>query len=158
MDDFYLPSSLRPAAASSPHSIGCYVDWQRLSSQVLEPLARGREARRQRYDWGTDRLAEWHVIPAGGTVIIEGVYAMRAELADVYDLRIWVECPPTVRLERGLARDGAAARDLWVNDWMPAEDRYIAAHQPHDKAHALFDGSGAACFRQDALSNLKKDL
>jgi len=59
-------------------------------------------------------------------VVIEGVYTLRPELRPLYDVRIWVECPRRLRLARGLARDGEAARARWERDWMPAEDRYVA--------------------------------
>jgi uridine kinase len=108
---------------------------------VLEPLAGGTPGRFQRYDWVRDELVEWHDVPAGGIVIVEGNYAMRPELRDAYDLLIWVEAPYDVRLRRGLARDGEAARDRWVGEWMPEEDRYVAAMRPADRADVLVDGS-----------------
>src|SRR5581483_4355313 len=36
--------------------------WPRLLGQVLKPLSHNEIARYQRYDWSTNRLAEWHEI------------------------------------------------------------------------------------------------
>jgi uridine kinase len=66
--------------------------------------------RYQRYDWETDKLSEWHTVPAGGIVIIEGVYSIRKELEDKYDFKVWVDCPRKIRLSRGLERDGDCTR------------------------------------------------
>ena len=76
-----------------------------------------------------------------GVVIVEGVYSSRRELASLYDLRIWVECPRELRLSRGLARDGETARKLWEEDWMPSEDRYLEEHRPLERADAVVSGT-----------------
>jgi hypothetical protein len=55
--------------------------------QVLEPLGRDEPARYQRYDWDADRLAEWHEIPVGGTVIIERLVAMAVPVQVAVRLR-----------------------------------------------------------------------
>jgi uridine kinase len=140
MDDFYLPSSERPPA-SGEGSLGAAFDWRRLLAQVLEPLRAGGRGRYQRYDWDADELAEWHDVPAEGIVVVEGVYSTRSELADHYDFRIWVTARPEVRLARGLERDGEAARSLWVDEWMPEEDRYAALDRPRERAHLVIDGA-----------------
>lgn len=115
-------------------------DWERFSQQVLSPLTDDRGARYQRYDWDQDRLAEWIEVPALGLVIAEGVSTTRAEVGDPWDLNVWVECPYDLRLARGVARDGEAMRDTWVNVWMPEEDRYVAEQRPHDRADYIVRG------------------
>ncbi len=77
-----------------------------------------------------------------GVVIVEGNYVIRPELRGYYDLRIWVEAPYDLRLQRGITRDGEQARTRWVEEWMPEEDRYVAASRPADYADVLVDGSG----------------
>lgn len=138
MDDFFRQWADR--AGSRREEVGTPFDWQRLWDQVLVPLSRDEPARYQRYDWPTNRLADWFTTPVGGIAIIEGVYALRAELRRFYDFKIWVECSSDVRLARGLARDGEQARDVWVNEWMPAEDRYAEVQRPLAHAELVVDG------------------
>jgi uridine kinase len=140
MDDFYRPSTER---AFAPAVHGGNYDRERLVKGVLEPLASGRPGRYQRYDWEKDRLAEWHDVPADAIVLIDGVYSTSEMLRDYFDYKIWVESPYDVRLKRGLERDGEAMRSEWVDHWMPAEDRYVAAERPDEHANLVFDGSGA---------------
>ncbi|MDQ2716828.1 MAG: uridine kinase [Chloroflexota bacterium] len=142
MDDFFLPSSQRPLNDPYTKPIGGDFDWQRIYEQVLVPLSQNKEGRYQRYDWGSDTLAEEHTVVPGGMVIVEGVYSTRNELASIYDFKVWVECPRDVRLARGLARDGEEAREVWENDWMVAEDRYVEAHRSHRRADLVIDSSG----------------
>ncbi|OAK46192.1 uridine kinase family protein [Bacillus wiedmannii] len=141
MDDFYLPSAQIINEHPTNKSIGADFDWKRLLQEVLDPISNGIEGCYKRYDWETDSLAETHTVPAIGIVIIEGVYATRQELAEMYDLKIWVNCPRETRIKRGIARDGETARDMWENNWMVAEDMYVESHKPHEFADFIIDGT-----------------
>lgn len=136
MDNFYHPSLKR-------------ADYQRVLKQVLLPLTSATPASYQRYDWKTDTLAEWHPVEVGGMVIIEGVYSTNNEMKDLYDFKIWVECPQEVASERGIARDlqrdntktrDEWLRDKWTNDWMPREKEYATRHNPKQYADYIIDG------------------
>jgi uridine kinase len=142
-DDFYRPARER-RHGKRDDEIGGDFDWRRLREQVLEPLTAGETARYQRYDWGDDQLAEWHAISPGGVVLVEGNSATRPELRSYYDLTIWVDAPEEVRLRRGVDRDGEHARARWVNEWMPEEDRSIAAWQPAAQADIVVDGASGS--------------
>jgi uridine kinase len=116
-------------------------DRRRMIRQVVDPLRAGRPGRYQRWDWATDTGAEWHAVPVGGVVIIEGVSATRRDLSDRWDLTVWVSTPRALRLERGLARDGDAMRRQWLDVWMPEEDAYIAEERPAERADFIVDGA-----------------
>ncbi|PGZ55755.1 uridine kinase [Bacillus cereus] len=141
MDDFYLPSAKIENENPTNKSIGADFDWKRLLQEVLDPISNGVEGCYKCYDWGTDSLVESHIVSANGIVIIEGVYATRQELAEMFDLKIWVNCPRETRIKRGIARDGEAARDMWENNWMIAEDMYVESHKPHGFADFIIDGT-----------------
>jgi uridine kinase len=142
MDDFFLPSAQRLTGEPASKPIGADFDWQRVYTQVLTPLLNDQEACYQRYDWDNDALAEWQRVPVGGIVCVEGVYALRNELVAAYDFTIWLECPRDTRLARAVARSGEKIRVIWENDWMIAEDLYLAAHRPGERAHLVVDSSG----------------
>ncbi|MBY6035980.1 AAA family ATPase [Fictibacillus nanhaiensis] len=141
MDDFYRPSSNIINTHPSKKPIGADFDWKRLLKQVLEPIKQGRDGHYQRYDWETDKLEEWHTVSVGGIVIIEGIYAIRQELEDKYDIKIWVDCPREIRLSRGLARDGEDARAMWEGNWMISEDIYVESHKPFLRADLVICGT-----------------
>ncbi|MCE5172836.1 AAA family ATPase [Paenibacillus profundus] len=141
MDDFYLPSALIQNTPPTNKPVGADFDWKRVLSQVLEPISQDKEGHYQRYDWETDSLAEWHTVPIGGIVIIEGVYSIRKELANKYDFTIWVDCLREIRLARGVERDGEAAHDMWEKNWMIAEDIYMEEHKPIERADLVVDGT-----------------
>ncbi len=117
------------------------LDWYgRFMAQVISPLRQNKPARYQRYDWGKHALAEWHDVPAGGTVIIEGVSATRALFRPALTFCLYVETPRDIRLQRGLARDGAEALTLWQS-WQEEEDQYLAEEGPATHANMIIDGT-----------------
>ena len=116
--------------------------WPRLSAQVLEPLRRGRPGRYQRYDWSTGAFAEWVDVPVPDLLVIEGCGSARRAADAVAVVRVWVEAPADVRLERGLARDGVDAREHWVT-WMADEAQHFARERTRDRADVHLDGLGA---------------
>lgn len=92
-------------------------------------------------DWTAD-LVSTHTVPVvKPIVVVEGVYSFSAALSGFFDFSIWVECPRDIRLARGLARDGEAARSSWEHDWMPGEEQYIERENPRDRVALVCDGS-----------------
>jgi uridine kinase len=138
VDDFYLPSADRDRRAGQ---VGALFDLPRLATQVVEPAAAGRELRYQRYDWDTDSLADWLGAPAEVPVIVEGVYCLNQAIRDAYTFTVFCHANPQVRLRRGLERDGHDASARWLDEWMPAEDRYLAAEGPDAFADLVLDSS-----------------
>jgi uridine kinase len=116
-------------------------DWPRLREQVLDPLLSGRAARYQRWEWNRDQPAEWLDVPTGQLVVIEGVSATRCELAAPWALQIWVEAPRSVRVQRALARDGAAMLRHWLEVWMPSEEAYIDRERPQERVDLIVSGT-----------------
>ncbi len=139
-DDFYRPSIERQARTNT--EIGGSFDWRRLRNQVLAPLSRDEAGEYQRYDWASDNLAEWHSVPVGGIVLVEGNYSTRAELIRFYDYTIWIDAPRDLRLARGVGRGGDDTRDRWLTEWMPEEDCYVEAEDPAGRVDLALDGAG----------------
>lgn len=132
-------------AARLPGAVVVHVDdfarpgvatWEldRFREQVVAPLTAGRPGRYQRWDWSRDVGAEWHDVPVGVPVVVEGVSSTDERLGVPWDVWIWVEADRRTRLARALERDGAAMLDRWLTDWMPSEERYAAAQRPRERA------------------------
>lgn len=143
LDDFYRPSAARHRGPVSERPIAADYDLERLVREVLAPLAGGRSAAYQRYDWHADGVGAERVAVVKPIVVLEGVYATSAMLAPFLDVAVWVECPRELRLARGLARDGEGARPRWELDWMPGEDLYMEKERPSDRAAFVCDGARA---------------
>ena len=117
--------------------------WPRLLEDVLRPLTAGRTARHQRYDWERGTREEWIETAASRVVILEGVSSSRVAFRPYLSFTIWVETPRSIRLERGLARDGHDTLPLW-KQWIIAEDGYIAAERPDLAADLVVAGAATS--------------
>ena len=136
MDDFY-----REPDWGGEREAGWMFDWRRLRRQVLNPAVHNEPTSYQRFDWVTQRMADWIDVPNDVPLVVEGVTTLRRELRGIFTLRIWVETPQSIRLARGLARDGASARRQWEEVWMPAEDYYRVTHRPEWDVDVFVDGT-----------------
>ena len=120
---------------------GSEFELSRLEAEVVRPLRRGEVARFHGFDWVAQApFPETREVRPEGAVVIEGVCALHRGFRDAYDLRIWVEASREVRLARGVARDGDAARSTWEDVWMPMEDRYVERDDPIAAADVVVDG------------------
>lgn len=120
---------------------GEVFDLDRLRDEVFGPLLAGNTARFASWDWAARRPGADRKITPDGIVVVEGVCALHRMFREAYDVRAWVEAPYEVRLARGVARDGEAARSTWVERWMPSEDRYVERDDPISAADVVIDGS-----------------
>lgn len=138
-DDYFEP---RPDGVAW----GSFND-ARFLAEVLEPIGGGAATYARRpFVWDRGRIEDAGsvAIPERGAFAVErcGTFALPAP----WDLRIWVETPRHVCLERGLARDageGHRARQAWEQVWQPREDTYIADVRPERVADVVLDGTRA---------------
>lgn len=114
--------------------------WDRVEEQVLRPLADGRSARYQRYDWLGDRFAEWVTLPVPDVLLLEGCGSAPRAVDGRAVLRVFVEAPAGVRLDRGLARDGEAQRGHWLA-WMATEAAEFDREATRERADVVVDGT-----------------
>ena len=115
-------------------------DLDRLEREVVARLARGEAATFASYDWAARETRGSRTVEPTGVVIVEGVCALHRKLRDAYAVRVWVEASYDVRLARAIARDGEAARQTWVDVWMPSEDRYVERDDPVGCADLVISG------------------
>lgn len=108
MDNFYRDrsrlSQSRRARINFDHPRA--IDWDTLEG-VLRRLRDGRPARVPGYDFCTHcRKRAQQLLPPKPVVLVDGLWALRrARLRQLFDLRVFVACPASVRLRRRLARD-----------------------------------------------------
>lgn len=141
MDDFYLPSKDRIDIQVEDKDVGVDFDWQRIIEEVLRPIKLNKSIKFQKYDWINDKLNEWEEISSNKIIVLEGVYSTRKEFLPYLDCKIWVDCNKEERLRRAIERDGEVMKDMWVNNWMVQEDKYVREHKSFERADYLIDCS-----------------
>lgn len=132
------------AGAAVVHMDDLYDGWDglpRVADQLaglLEPLARGAAGQYRRYDWTAGRYAETVTVTPHDLLVVEGVGCGVTRVAHLVTVLAWVEAPEDVRLERGLARDGEAARPHWER-WQVDEQTMFARERTRERAEVVID-------------------
>ena len=136
LDHFYRDRSQLPEARRSRinYDHPRAIDWE-LFEAVLDACRCGRPARLPKYDFSThqrlDATEPWIPTPL---VVVEGLWVFRPQaLRRAFNLKIFMECPDYLRLQRRIDRDirERGRREIDVRRQFrltvaPMHDRYIA--------------------------------
>ncbi|UCM86763.1 uridine kinase family protein [Streptomyces marincola] len=125
-----------------------FFGWQdRLTDDVLRPLAAGGPARYRVYDWERRAFTRTAVVPPAPVVIVEGVGAGRRALRPWLALLVWLAVPEATAHGQGRRRDGPALDAFW-DQWTAAERRHFTEDPSKPFADILIvprDGGYRAC-------------
>ena len=122
--------------------------WSDVITKVFEPIKAGATSLSyQPASWWEDHHPDpVENQPVTPVMILEGVSSSRCEFDDFISLRIFVDTPETVCLERGIERDRSTGKSveeltkMW-QDWMQEENEYFDKDNPKDKAYIVIDGT-----------------
>lgn len=124
MDDFFLrPEQRTPERFSEP---GGNVDRERFLEEVLKPLSRAEIVRYRRFDCSTFTLGEPVGVELKPLIIVEGAYSMHPELADHYDLSVFLDVSPELQRERIAKRNTPELAKRFHEEWIPMEQLYFS--------------------------------
>ena len=131
MDDFFLrPEQRTPARLSE---VGGNVDRERFLAEVLEPLDRGETVFYRPYDCSTGEIAVPTPVTPKNLVVVEGAYSMHPELADAYDLSVFLDVSPACQRARIEKRNSPAMAERFFCEWIPLETRYFEEMGVHTR-------------------------
>lgn len=135
-DDFHRPTAERYARGRlSPE--GYYYDafdYPALRRALLEPLGPGGNRR-----YRTAVFDAYHEVPLNepeseappnAVLLLDGVFLLRPELNDLWDVRIFVDVPFEETMRRGVARDRE-----WVGSQEAASERYLIRYVPGEQLY-----------------------
>lgn len=125
-----------------PHEPNVFEhDWTAIEDNVLKRLKTDQEVITKAYDWNTLSLKnEKHSVER--VVLVDGIGLLDRKYSEYFDLKIWIDCPYEVALERGKRRDkeeqGSDHDELWETVWGPGSQRYFKSMRPDLSADILF--------------------
>ncbi len=156
MDGYHHPRERRHRRGRTS-AVGYYEDAYDLTAfarNVLEPLGQPGAARyRGRIiDLATDEPVDEPTseISAKGRLVVDGSFLQRDELADQWDVVVWVSTPFAIAEARGAERDAAAlggraaATRLFRDRYHAASRRYIDEVGPERTANYVVDNGELA--------------
>ncbi|WP_426502408.1 cytidylate kinase family protein [Dactylosporangium sp. McL0621] len=145
IDDFLFPRAQRyPRGEYSAE--GCYFDthdYAALNRVLLDPLGPGGDRRFQNAVY--DRTADAVLSPpvstaqADAVLVFDGVFLMRPELFDRWDLRVFVSTALEKTVDRAVVRERqvssrAEVERRWRERYIPSQQLYFAEVRPADHA------------------------
>ena len=131
MDDFFLrPEQRTSERLSQP---GGNVEYERFREEVLLPLKAGKPFSYRPYDCSTGTLQDPVKVNPKRINIIEGSYSQHPWFEDPYDLKIFLQISPAVRLGRIMQRP-AFLQKRFLEEWIPMEQQYFEAFSICERA------------------------
>lgn len=109
-----------------------------VTTQVLEPLARGKRAAYRVWDWEQDSWGETKTLPPHHFLVLEGCGSSVGEAGSYAAVRVWVDAPRDERIARGIARDGEVFRPHWER-WAAQEEALFTADGTRARAHLVLE-------------------
>jgi uridine kinase len=149
IEGFLLPRSQRYRRGEDSAE-GCYhdsFDFDALHRVLLDPLGPGGDRSFQQavYDKGMDTALSQPATtaPADAVLLFDGVFLLRPELIDGWDLRIFVSAAFKETLDRARIRDQTLFRSAaeverrYRNRYIPSQQFYFDTARPTDHADII---------------------
>lgn len=150
MDDFFLPFDKRtPQRLAQP---GGNVDYERVLSEVLEPLSRGQDVVYRPFDCGTGGLLASRTVPFSPLTVLEGSYSHHPALAERYDLKLFLTCTQKEQRRRLLQREGTQGLSPFLERWIPLEEQYFSACHIEEESDLTVDTTGFFSLDESAFT------
>ncbi len=125
-DDYVVPHAQKTAERLAVPGGNC--DQERLIKEFLNPWKKGEKATIIRYDCHNDRFSRPEVLENNRIIILEGCYCNLPEIRKCADIRLFVNTPESVRMERLMKRESPESMAMFTDRWIPLENAYISAY------------------------------
>lgn len=135
MDDFFLrPEQRTKERFEEP---GGNVDRERFLEEVLLPLYRQEPVVYRRFDCSTFTLEDPVYVTPTKLTVIEGAYSMHPELAEYYNLSVFLEISPELQRKRIEKRNTPEMAKRFFEEWIPMERRYFTGLKVKERCDIL---------------------
>jgi uridine kinase len=147
LDDFHRPRAERyRRGRDSPEGFWLDAfDHDAFVRLVVEPLRAGAPVRLRHHDLASDLAVDEPPVTArpGTVLVVDGLFLHRDELADRWDLSVWLDVPFEVTAARMAARDGTPAdpHHPRMRRYVGGQRLYFAACSPWDRADVVVDNT-----------------
>ena len=123
MDDFFLrPEQRTPERFAEP---GGNVDRERFLEEVLLPVSKREPVAYRKFDCSTFTLKEPVTMLPTTLIVIEGAYSMHPELAEYYNLSVFLGTSDKEQKRRIEKRNTPEMAKRFFEEWIPMERKYF---------------------------------
>ncbi len=139
MDDYYLPDEKR--TVERLEEAGGNVDRERFREEIIAGILRNKDFSYRRFDCKTQSLLTPVKVSPRKLNIVEGAYSMHPDLANYYDLKIFLALDFEEQSRRILLRNGPVVHERFMNQWIPLENRYFNELNIKENCHIVINTS-----------------
>ena len=111
-----------------------------LTTQVLEPLARGERATYRLWSWVREQWSGTRDVPPCRYLVVEGCGSSVGPAGSYAAVSVFVDADSALRMRRGIERDGEAYRPQWQR-WADQETALFSADATRERADLVLDTS-----------------
>ena len=135
-DDFFLrPEQRTEERLRTP---GGNLDTERLLSEVIKPIIVDKSFVYKPFNCHTMDFDETLTITPADVVIFEGSYSCHPELYDFFDIHIFLSTDRLTQVSRILIREGYNKTKIFIEKWIPMENKYFQHFHIKDKCELKF--------------------
>lgn len=137
MDDFFLLPEMRTAERLA--QTGGNIHYERFIDEVICGIKSGAEFSYRIFSCKKGDFSGETAIDPQKPIIIEGAYSLHPEIPDIYDLKIFLDADPEIRLKRIKNRNGAEGLEIFKEKWIPLENRYFEKFDIKNKCDLVIE-------------------
>lgn len=154
IDYFHFPRRRRHARYGSESPLGYYedsFDYAKVRRYLLDPLGPGgdRRYRERAFDFQTDTeiRSNWMIAPADAVLILDGIFLLRPELVNCWDMSIFLDIPFELSVQRASRRlrdrslfgEPDQVIERYWKRYVPGQQIYFDRCQPKQHADLIID-------------------
>lgn len=154
VDGFHHPKAHRHAQGRTGETFWSRnYDYPALLRELVTPWRSGPGSsyRTAVHDVDTDRALDLPaaVVPDGGLLVVDGIFAQRDELRGCWDLAVFLDVPFEVSVPRMAERDGTSADPAHPDQarYVEGQRIYFATCDPRSRADVVVDNTDLAAPR-----------
>ena len=135
-DDFFLrPEQRTEERLQTP---GGNLDTERLLSEIIKPIIVDKSFVYRPFNCHTMDFDETLTITPADVVILEGSYSCHPELYDFFHIHIFLSTDKLTQVRRILLREGYNKTKIFIEKWIPMENKYFQHFYIKDKCELKF--------------------
>lgn len=166
IDDWHHPREVR-ARRGDASPIGYYndsFDYRAVKARLLHPFRAGAShVQTAGFDFSSDEPADVQVEVSSlsAALLFDGVFLLRPELLQFWDLSIYLHVAESVTLARAVRRDGELlggperVRRRYEQRYLPGQALYRQAAAPLETAHIVIDNTDPMTPRVERWSGVR---
>lgn len=134
MDDFFRSKE----QGRSPIEYGSNIDFDRLKSEVIEPLSQNKDILYRAFDCKTQTIMTSILKEHKQITVIEGAYASHPYLTNHIDIKVFFKSRYLQQLRRIIKRNGFKDLKMFIKKWIPYENAYFKHYNIEQQSQFIF--------------------